>query len=71
MELNCMENNINPYLHGLTANPSDCSYHDYSFKYSLSGYITTGDLNVIDNENIRKIYAKGRKLEMQLLQNIN
>ena len=42
-------------------NPPDCSCVSSPFKYSPSGHVITGDLNIISNESLRNVLAKGPK----------
>ena len=44
----------------LKAKP-DCSCHNSPFKYNPVGHVATGNLIIIDNENLRKILANGPK----------
>jgi len=43
------------------AKPPDCSCHNSPFNYSHSGHVITGDLNIVENESLRNILAKGPK----------
>ena len=49
--------------------PPDCSCFNSPFKYSPVVHVITGNLSTIDNENHRKIFAKGPKYRE--LQSIN
>ena len=44
-------------INNLNAKPPDCSCHNYPFKYSPAYHVITGDGNITDKENIRKILA--------------
>ena len=44
-----------------SAKPPAYSYHNSPLKYNPAGHVITTDLNIIDNENIGKIIAKGSK----------
>jgi hypothetical protein len=41
----------------LKAKPPDCSCHNSPFKYNTVDHVATGNLIIIDNENLRKIPA--------------
>ena len=43
------------------AKPPDCSCASSPFKYSPSGHVITGDLNIISNESLRNVLSKGPK----------
>ena len=45
----------------LKAKPPDCSCNSSPYKYSPSGHVITGDLNIVDNLSLRSIFAKGPK----------
>lgn len=47
----------------LEAKPSDCFRHNSPFKYSPADHGITGDLSIINNENLRKILANGQDLK--------
>ena len=47
----------------LRAKPPDFSCHNSPFKYSPACNVITGDLNIIENENYRKILTKGPKYQ--------
>ena len=41
--------------------PPDCSCSTSPFRYSPAGHVITGDLNIVANEKLRNILAKGPK----------
>jgi len=49
------------HIDKLKTKPPDCSCHNFPFKYNPDGHVVTGDMGIIDNENLRKILAKDPK----------
>ena len=43
------------------AKPPDCSCKNFTVKCGPSGHAIQGDLNIIENESLRKILSKGPK----------
>ena len=48
-------------INDLKAKPPDCSCDKSPFKYSPSGHVITGDLNIVENDQLRDVLAKGPK----------
>ena len=45
----------------LILNPPTCSCSSSSFKYSPAGHIITGDVDIVENEDLKSIILKGPK----------
>ena len=48
-------------INDLKAKPPDCCCKTSPFNYSPSGHVITGDLNIVENDLLRDVLAKGPK----------
>lgn len=56
--------NYNKTISSISDASNSCSCTDSPFNYSPIGHVITGDLNIISDENLRKIIRKGPKYRL-------